>query len=109
MKKQTVEACGWERKLKLQSLSPPASPIVVTLLATNVLVSVRLAQFTHSHDHSKRLPTVSLLSLLFSWAIILSWKYCSTAKTVDESFQTLTIVATKSEADKRLYSTICVG
>ena len=71
--------------------------------------SVRLARFTHSHDHPKGLLTLSLLSLFFCWAIILSWKHCSTAKTVDEFFQTLTIVATKSEADKRIYSTICVG
>ena len=106
---QTVEAFGLERILKLQSLSPPASPFVVTLLATNLLVSVRLALFIHSDDHPKRLLTVSLLSLFFCWAIILSWKHCSTVKTMDEFFQTLTIVATKSEADKRLYSTICVG
>ena len=106
---QTVGAFGWERKLKLQSLSPPASPFVVTFLATNLLVTVRLARFTHSHDHPKGLLTVSLLSLLFCWAIILSSKYCSIAKTEDESFQTLTIVAIKSEADKRIYSTICVG
>ena len=99
-----MEAFGW-----YAVLVHPASPFVVTLLATNLLVSVRLARFTHSDDHPKGLLTVSLLSLLFCWAIILSWKHCSTAKTVDECFQTLTIVATKSEADERLYSTICVG
>ena len=93
----------------MQSLAPSAPPVVVTLLATNLLISVRLARFNPPHDHPKGLLTVSPLSLLFGWAMILSWKHCSIAKTADESFQTLTVVGTKSEADKRIYSTICVG
>ena len=39
---QTAEAFGGERKFNLQSLSPPASPYLATLLATNLLVSIRL-------------------------------------------------------------------
>ena len=35
---KTVEAFGWERMLKLQSLTPPASLFVATFLATNLLV-----------------------------------------------------------------------
>ena len=33
-----MEAFGWERMLKLQSLTPPASLFVATFLATNLLV-----------------------------------------------------------------------
>ena len=40
-----MEAFGWERMLKLQSLTPPASLFVATFLATNLLV-LRILVYT---------------------------------------------------------------
>ena len=60
---QTVEAFGGELKFNQQSLSPPASPYVATLLATNLLVSIRLIDKRQVLLHSNYDPVQLLVHI----------------------------------------------
>ena len=60
---QIAEAFGGERKFNLHSLSPQASPYVATLLAANLLVSIRLIDKRQVLLHSNYDPVQLLVHI----------------------------------------------